>query len=281
MPVFWADPAGSQSADGIRFALTGFADEICATVARIFLYVGALALLAIAGVHGWDQLQAGDGREPAAKAAWKAADRSSPAFAVSKRDPSEKSSTYEIFRHPAGGRKDIMRWAGAGIIRPAAELEIYRPGGEFDPKIPPGADLVRLMAETPAQNAGIELEAAGIVDSKFGAVALLRPTGASDGVDGCLGFAKRIDQPRLEIAGFSCQDGAPAARRMAIACLLNRLTLLNAANDPKLADWFAKAELQAELKADLRRSDCQASSTSDRPSDWISSSDAPGLKGAL
>jgi hypothetical protein len=270
MPVFWADPEGSQSADGIRSAFTGFADETCATVARVFLYVGTLALFAILGVHGWDQLQASDGRKSTARAEWKAADRSSPAFAVSKQDPSEKSATYTILRHPGGGRKDIMRWSGAGIIRPAAELEIYRPGGEFDPKTPPGADLARLMAET---SGDVALEATGIIDSKFGAIALLRPTDASEGADGCLGFAKRIDQPRLEIEGFSCQDGAPAVRRTAIACLLNRLTLLNAANDPKLADWFAKAE----LKGQLRRGDCQ----NPDPSDWISNGDATGLKGAL
>jgi hypothetical protein len=38
-------------------ALTSFADECCATLARLTLYVGALMLFAIAGLHIWDQLQ--------------------------------------------------------------------------------------------------------------------------------------------------------------------------------------------------------------------------------
>ena len=34
-------------------ALTSFADERCGTLARLLAYVGALALLAIVGIHLW------------------------------------------------------------------------------------------------------------------------------------------------------------------------------------------------------------------------------------
>jgi hypothetical protein len=37
-----------------------------------------------------------------------------------------------VFRHPAGGRKDIFRW-GPPDEKPVAGLEIDRPGAEFDP----------------------------------------------------------------------------------------------------------------------------------------------------
>jgi hypothetical protein len=269
MPLFRAHPASSRTTDLLHPALTSFADEACATIARIFAYVGTLALLAILGVHAWDQLQAEGRDEPAAKAAWSVADRSYPAFAVSKQDPADRSATYTILRHPSGGRKDILRWAGSGIIQPAAELEIYRPGGEFDPKTPPGADLANLMSEGGTSG----LEAAGIVDSKFGTVALLRPVGASDGVGACLSFAKRISDPLLEIEGFSCQGDTLPARRAAISCMLSRLTLLTAGNEPKLADFFAGAE--------LRRGSCASASAADATADWVSSNANPQLRGAF
>jgi hypothetical protein len=273
MPLFWADPAPFRSTDKVHPALTSFADEVCATVARIFAYVGTLALLAILGIHAWDQLQTGDTDEPAAKADWSVADRSYPAFAVSKQDQGEKSATYTVVRHPAGGRKDILRWAGVGILKPAAELEIYRPGGEFDGKTPPGADVFGLMTQASASGGASELEAAGIVDSKFGTVALLRPVGASDGADACLGFTKRVDNPLLEIEGFSCQGDSVPAHRAAISCMLNRLTLLTAGNEPKLAELFAAAE--------LKRGNCTDPNTADGTADWVSSSENPQLRGTF
>ena len=95
-----------------------------------------------------------------------------------------------------------------------------------------------------------ELEAAGIIDSKFGTVTLLRPVG-SDSARSCLGFVKRVDEPNFRISGWSCQGDTLPARRAAISCTLNRLILLTAGNDPKLAELFAHAE--------LRRSDCSLS----------------------
>src|ERR1700730_3911284 len=93
-------------------ALTSFTDEVCATIARLFAYMGTLALLGILTVHGWDQLQLLLADEPAARPSWSPADRSYPAFAVSGTDSHEKSVSYTILRHPEGGRKDILRWTG-------------------------------------------------------------------------------------------------------------------------------------------------------------------------
>jgi hypothetical protein len=273
MPLFWTDPVPSRSTDSLHPALTSFADEVCATVARMFAYVGTLALLAILAVHGWDQLQAGDIAEPTAAAAWSVASRASPAFAVSKQDQAKKSAAYTILRHPLGGRKDILRWAGSGIIKPAAELEIYRPGREFDPRTPVGADVLRLMSEGEAQGSASELEAAGIVDSKFGTITLLRSLGANDSASTCLGFAKRINDPLLEIAGFSCQGDTLPARRAAIGCMLNRLTLLTAGNEPKLAELFAAAE--------MKRGSCAPANPTDGAADWVSSTDDLRLRGTL
>src|SRR5579864_7619024 len=202
----------------IHPALTSFTDECIATLARLIAYVGVLALLGIVGLHFWEQFSAGTDTEPAGKAGFSAASRSRPQFAVSSLDPPEKSETYDIFRHPEGGRKDIFHWGPAGE-KPVAELEIYRPGGEFNPAEPTGPEIaLRIDPESRR-----ELEAAGVIDSKFGAVTLLRFTAAPDGAKSCLGFFKRIDDPALQISGWSCQGSGLPARRLAIGCMLNRL----------------------------------------------------------
>ena len=98
-------------------------------LARLVVYVGALALLAIVGIHLWDQLPTREAAEASVTAAWSLATRSQPTFAVSQFDLAEKTEAYEILRHPGGGRKDILHWAAADGKqgqKPVAELEIYR-----------------------------------------------------------------------------------------------------------------------------------------------------------
>jgi len=126
MRSFWATPYYPTD---IHPALNNFAEECCAVLARLLAYLGTLALVILVGIHLWGQLPTGGAGE-AAKPGWSQALRSHPAFAVSQSDFPEKTEAYEIFRHPLGGRRDVMRWAGQGE-RPIAELEIYRPGGEF------------------------------------------------------------------------------------------------------------------------------------------------------
>jgi hypothetical protein len=199
MRPFWATRATSYYPSQIHPALNSFADECCATLARLLIYVGTLALLAIVGIHLWDQLPAIEIGESSTRSGWSLASRSQPAFAVSQLYFPEKTETYEILRHPEGGRKDVLRWAAQGE-RPAAELEIYRPGGEFGQSGPAVAEMAARMDP----GGGRELEAAGIIDSKFGPVSLLRLAGSTDGAPACLGFIKRIDQPLLQLSGWSC-----------------------------------------------------------------------------
>ena len=120
-------------------ALTGFADECCGTLARLLVYVGTLALPAIFGLHLWDRLPADETSEPAAGPGWSTAGRAHPAFAVSPFDLPGKTETYEILRHPQGGRKDVLHWAAQGE-KPVAELEIDRPGDESAPRDRPAPE---------------------------------------------------------------------------------------------------------------------------------------------
>jgi hypothetical protein len=71
---------------GIHPALTSFADECIATLARLIAYIGALILLGMVGLHLWDELPAAGIIEPAGKPSWSVASRSRPAFAISSFD---------------------------------------------------------------------------------------------------------------------------------------------------------------------------------------------------
>jgi hypothetical protein len=248
----------------IHPALTSFADECCATLARLIAYLGALALLAILGLHALDQLQFDITTEAADPPAFTLASRLRPAFAVSAFDLSEKSVAYEIFRHPGGGRKDVLHWGSPGET-PVAELEIYRPGGEFDASGSPSAGLAGRMGPDDQR----ELEAAGVVDSKFGTIALFRRASRFEEAKSCLGFARRLDDPVLQISGWSCYGTSLAARRAAIGCMLDRLTLLASGNEPRLAELFARAE--------LKRIGCGTSLSAD----WITGTENPRLRGPM
>jgi hypothetical protein len=265
MRSFLAPRATPYHPAGIHPALTSFADECYGILAHLLAYVGFLALLAIVCIHLWDELPAGESVEPPATAGWSQTSRSHPAFAVSQFDSSEKTETYEIFRHPEGGRKDVFRWAAQGQ-KPVAELEIYRPGGELSQSESASAEIAGRM--DPGR--GSDLEAAGVVDSKFGTFTLLRRAGEADGAPSCLGFLKRIDEPDLRISGWSCQGDTVPARRAAIGCILSRLVLLTAGNEPKLAELFARAE--------LKRGRCAATAAS---GDWVTAAENPRLRGTI
>lgn len=262
-PLMQSNPEYRSS---IHPVLTSFADECCATLARLIAYVGALTLFGIVGLHFWDQLQFEAATEPVDQPGFALATRSHPAFAVSSLDPPEKSETYDIFRHPAGGRKDIFHWGPPGE-KPVAELEIYRPGGEADSFKSPTADLAARMAPEEPR----ELEAAGVIDSKFGTVTLLRLPASLGAARSCLGFIKRFADPALQISGWSCQGATLPVRRAAIGCMLNRLTLLASGNEPKLAELFARAE--------LKRGSCAAATAVSL--DWVTDAENPRLRGRL
>ncbi|TQF29972.1 hypothetical protein [Bradyrhizobium sp. UNPA324] len=259
-----ASTAAISTRTSLHLALAAFADEVVGTLARLFAYVGTLALFAILGLAALGQLPDLRDDELAPKPSWSVADRSQPAFALSRPDSLEKTASYTILRHPEGGRRDVMRWTG-DADKVLAQLEIYREGGEFDLTRPATMDLAVQMG----LNAATPLEQAGLIDTKFGPVALLRPVAAAAGERACLGYLKRNEEPALQISGFSCQGDTLPAQRAAIACTLNRLTLLTSGNEPKLADLFARAE--------LKRRACDLAGSPD----WLLGAANAQLRGAL
>jgi hypothetical protein len=252
----------------IRPALRSFADECRGVSVRLLAYVGALALIAIAAAHLLAELPVGGAPEPVAKASWGLATRSYPAFAVSQVDSLAKVETYEIFRHPEGGRRDVLRWAVSPDEQPIAELELYRPGTEAS-QVGSPADEIAAGIDPDGRR---EMVREGMIDSKFGPVALLGFVPHDP--KRCLGFTKDLEAANLRISGWSCQGETLPARRLAIACTLNRLILLTAGNDPKLAELFARAE--------LKRGDCSPGGAATALSaDWVTGTQNPRLRGSL
>ena len=262
-----AGPANSQDSPSVWTALASFVDEIYGTLARLCAYLMTLALMAICGIALWEHLPAVAAMETAPKS-WSPASRTVPAFAVSQLNFPGKTESYELTRHPAGGRKDVFRWNGLGGT-PVAELEIYRPGEEID-QVGSAAGYLAARMDPAGPR---ELEAAGLVDSKFGPITLFRRIGGADAGRACLRFYRHVDEPKFRLSGWSCLGEDVPARRAAIGCMLNRLILLTAGNDAKLTELFAHAE--------IRRSDCPASGAPALSADWVTGADNPHLRGTL
>lgn len=247
-----------------------FAEEFRAVFVRLMAYVcgvGALALIAADLFSGVavDMVEASiplRGRD-----VWVASVRPQPAFAAPVADFSSQSESYEIFRHPEGGRKDILRWSAALAEAPLSQIELYRPGGELTAFGPVASEIAARIADGRME----AIQAAGVIDTKFGPVALVGFTSRAGGRP-CIGFAHSFETPRLQISGWSCQGDSPQAQRQAVACALNRLTMLSAGNDLKLAELFARAE--------LRRVGCGGGSAPPQP-DWVTATHEPNLRGRL
>jgi hypothetical protein len=94
MQLLTADPAHSPHPP-----LTNLGDEICKTVARLFAYLGTLALIAMLAVQGVDRLQAMLSEQSLPNLGW------TEGGALSSATPAEpysrlKSSAYIAIRHP-------------------------------------------------------------------------------------------------------------------------------------------------------------------------------------
>lgn len=257
-------------------ALRDIAAEWRALLVRIVAYVSGIVLLATIVVDLMGQahpVRAVAAANPANP--WIAASRPTPAFSLPFSELEAFSMSYEIYRHAEGGRRDLMNWtAAADEARGArvAHLQVYRPGSEtggFDPAI---TDLAARLDERDGN-----VQAAGVIATKLGAIPLTsfdRPDGAT--VRQCLGFGVAFDGPRIHLSGWLCPSGATAqVARAQIVCAIDRLTLLSAGGDMRLAEMFARA--------DLRRGACGPAGQVMAQSfdNWITSLHAPQLRGRL
>ncbi|TAK46834.1 MAG: hypothetical protein EPO23_14360 [Xanthobacteraceae bacterium] len=252
--------------------LRNFGDEFNAVLVRLLAYASGLAILALIAA---DVVGGGVGGAaapvPEPQARWSAAVRPHAAFSLPLTELNTKTIAYEILRHPEGGRRDILSWSEPGAARPLARVEIYRPGGEIA-GFGPAATAI---AERAGLSGPDRVQAAGVVGSKFGPVGLLGFDGDSPEAAQCLGFMLPFESARAAVTGWFCGANAAAVRTLA-ACALDRLTLVAAGSDARLAELFARAE--------LKRGACASSGqpvVAQANADWITAPDAPQLRGRL
>jgi len=263
-PIVLDQPALDRSC--FHPALRSFADECSAVFVRILAYVCGLAVLAAIVADLFAAVPTSPTVQAASAQSWAPATKPHAAFAISQLDLSNRTDAYEILRHPDGGRKDILRWGVSAAEPVSFEVEIYRPGGEIDAFAAADTDLAFRMG---LRSSG-EAENAGVIDTKFGPVALLR-FGGEKKAPACMAFVRAFDAPHLRISGWTCQGETAAAQRVQIGCTLNRLTLLSAGNDPKVAELFARAE--------LKRAGCPAAAAPN--ADWVTAPQEPVLRGRI
>lgn len=217
--------------------------DIRATIVRIFAYMGALAILAIAAASLF-RAPAGIAavETPAPRAPqWVDVDRPRPAFDLQM--PELGASDYAIMRRPAdGARKDVLTFGTPAAPGPYATVEIFRAGNASDHFIDAPSEIA---ARIVAFSITDDVKPAGTIESKFGTVPLVDFAIAVNGRPRrCLGFARPFDQPPMQISGWYCSPGEEAVDRATVACALDRLTSLSAGGDPNLAALFANAELK-------------------------------------
>jgi hypothetical protein len=244
--------------------------ELLAVGIRLALYLGALALLAWVAMDMFPVVQAFSQKFSASdRPHWAAVDRPQQAFAIAFYDM--PNTVYRALRETTGGggRKDIITLDGNGR---SAQVEIYRPGGALG-SVVPQTEITQRVRDLGALE---DVEAAPALDTRFGPVALIDFT-LVDGERrrGCLGFVRTIEEPPLQITGWSCNAGPGMVGRTAIACAFDKLTLLSAGSDAKLAKLFAQAELKGSFCTQRR---LKPSSAGLRP-DWIDGHQAAKLRG--
>lgn len=244
-----------------------FAFEMQATLARVFVYCAALGAfgLGIAEIASRGTV-AGQLSDPPD---WIEVNKPFPAFAMT--IPEFEAPRYAIWRHASGsGRKDILTFGEPGGA--TAVVEIHRPGVDDD-HASEADDITASVAQLRLSDRPMSPRT---IETKFGAV-LVEPftDHAPRGERRCLRFTRGFEEPRLEIGGWFCNPGVELVDRGMIACALDRLSLVAAGSEPKLATLFARAE--------LKRSFCGQKSVflaaTPKHMDWIEAARDPKLRG--
>jgi hypothetical protein len=219
-------------------------DDIRATLVRLLAYMGSLAALAVAAASFFAapaDIVAALGSAAAQRPAWSTVERPYPAFELLL--PELIGSTYDYAiqrRVKDGARKDLLSWGEAAGAGPYVVVEIYRPAAASDRFLDASSEIAARIVDYAVTD---DVKPIGQIDSKFGSVALVDFAVAPQGHERrCLGFARPLREPAMQIAGWYCSTGREVVDRTAVACLLDRLTLVN--GDAKLAEMFARAEVK-------------------------------------
>jgi len=213
--------------------------EASATFVRVLAYLSALGVLTLAAGHFVSSTPLRVQSEIPAAAEWRQVAKPYPAFSLPMSELTESGHDYALRRHIVGGRQDIMSWGEPKGSAPHLMIEIYRPAAELTHF---SAAEQEIAARIDRLGAG-SVTSAGEMETKFGTASLVEFS-LSEPVRQCLGFVHAEADPHLQILGWHCVSGSTAVERNTTACALDRLTLVSAASEPKMREFFARAELK-------------------------------------
>jgi hypothetical protein len=228
----------------MRPASYSIPDDIRATFVRLLAYMGGLAALAVAAASFFatpSEIFTAFGSASAPRPAWSTVERPYPAFELLMPELIGSTYNYAIQRRAKdGARKDMLSWGEPADAGPYVMVEIYRPAVAGDRFLDASSEMAARIVDYAVTD---DVKPDGQIDSKFGPVPLVDFAVAPQGHERrCLGFARPFNQPTMQIAGWYCSAGGEVVDRTMVACLLDRLTLVN--GDAKLHEMFARAEVK-------------------------------------
>ena len=209
---------------------------------------------------------------------WIEIPRAQGAFSVNSSSLDGVGAHYVVRRHRSGGgRKDELTFGDPSARRPYVRIVLYRPGTEGMAEPDPLEAVVEVASQS---SIDAELQETNRrVATKFGALPIVAMTVKSvTGPRYCIATAAAWSDPRLGLTAWWCNEGDELVAHGDFACLLDRLALMSAGGDERLAEFFAHAE--------LRRRSCGpdgsfVSPTPKRHDDWIYAKAMPRLRGRL
>ena len=228
----------------MRPASYSIPDDIRATLVRLLAYMGGLAAVAVATVSFFAapaEIFAALGSAAAPRPAWSAVERPYPAFELLMPELADSTYNYAVQRRAKdGARKDLLSFGEPAEAGPYVMVGIYRPAVAGDRFLDASSEIATRIVDYAVTD---DVKPDGQIDSKFGPVPLVDfAVAPHDHERRCLGFARPFNQPAMQIAGWYCSAGREVVERTMVACLLDRLTLVN--GDAKLHEMFARAEVK-------------------------------------
>lgn len=208
---------------------------------------------------------------------WSEITRTHGAFALESPALEGLELTYLVRRHRAGGgRKDLMTWGSVDGDGAYMRVVAYRPGTESALLDDP-LDIATAIAAESAIDAELS-GPVGELKTKFGDLPIVNMhTWGKNGPRACMAVAHSWSEPRLSLVAWWCNRDWKLVQRGHVACLVDRLMLMSAGGDEKLAAFFARAERERES--------CGTTpilgTTPKRPDDWIFAKAEPKLRGRL
>jgi hypothetical protein len=247
-----------------------FAGELRAVTLRVAAYGCAFAAMGLLAVEFVTLPRGAIVAAGGPDSEWIEVAKPFPAFAVTIPE-FEDTARYASWRHAnGGGRRDVFTFGDIASAGGVAVIELYRAGAEPDAT---DEDVTASIGELRLSGRPV---LPATIDTKFGPVAVESFVDRAPGGERrCLKFLRSYEEPRFDLSGWFCNAGQEIVDRGMIACALDHLTLMSAANEPKLAALFARAE--------LKRTFCgQAGvlfAATPRRDDWIEAARDPRLRG--